>query len=299
MSTDPFQPLETIERALSQAIDSTIATPRQREAMAYSVLGGGKRLRPVLCWHACEAMGTSGSASMTACVALEFVHCFSLVHDDLPALDNDDLRRGRPTLHKHAGEAMAILAGDALLNAAMDFASRSATDATWPRAQLERVRLLSMATAKMIAGQVADTLHEPMDSGASPLETLRAMHQHKTGALITASCLLGAWSAAEASRTEPDAKQLLALTTYGEAIGEMFQAVDDLLDVTQSAEHTGKRTKKDADAGKLTFPGLLGVDATKRHITKLLEESRDAIFTFGASGQTLAQLATYLAERTK
>ncbi len=303
-----------VEHELNRVLHASMVASPQRDAMAYGTLGGGKRLRPILAWHCCEAIGDGqmpGDASLPAGVAVEFVHCFSLVHDDLPALDNDDLRRGKPTLHKHAGEAMAILAGDALLTLAFEHLSsprvlmptnvepveRHSTHVPLEAAanvQLALVRELSHATNCMIQGQVWDTLGG-LANKLSDEEKLTQVHSGKTGALIGASCRMGAMIGI----ADSDEAAIAPITHYAKAIGVLFQAVDDLLDVTQTAEHTGKRTGKDADAGKLTYPGLFGVDGTRAKIKQLREHAHEALRPLGTRARTLEAVAEYLAQRTK
>ncbi|HED54570.1 MAG TPA: polyprenyl synthetase family protein [Phycisphaerales bacterium] len=257
--------------------------------MRYAVLGGGKRIRPLLVWFSCQAFGGEPTRALPAAAAVEFVHAFSLVHDDLPAMDNDDLRRGRPTLHIHAGQAMAILAGDALLSLAYDTLARAGLDSN---TEIALIRELATGCAGMISGQVFDTLpgvDPPIDSRAA----LERIHRNKTGALIRAACRMGAICAG--ANTEA----MHAITAYADSIGLMFQAVDDLLDVEQPTDHTGKRTGKDADAGKLTFPGLLGVQGTREQVEALLGRAIDGISPLGAPAEPLVQLAEQLARRDR
>jgi geranylgeranyl pyrophosphate synthase len=288
------------------------------DAMRYALLGGGKRLRPILAWWSCVALGGRGEWSLPACAALEAVHAFSLVHDDLPALDNDDLRRGRPTLHKHAGEAMAILAGDGLLTHALTHLTcagfsvaelgcdRAPTWASRPdgrHADEAFVRCaltheLASATLRMIHGQVWDTLGglPPTvdDRGEAGLELI---HEHKTGALITAACRMGGLSAL--GREFAGSAGEVAVTSYGRAIGLLFQVVDDLLDVTQASEHVGKRTQKDDAAGKRTYPGILGIDGTRKAIDRLRGDALRAVEPLGDRAAALVALCNYMAQRTK
>lgn len=282
-----WTPARAIDRALREYVDSLAVAERLREAIGYALLSGGKRLRPVLAWHACVAAGGAGEQSLPAGIALELVHCFSLVHDDLPAMDDDDLRRGIPTLHRHAGEAMAILAGDAML--ALAFEVLLAT----PDAERATVlaRELGAGTRAMIVGQVYDTLGGlPRDvTGEARLEMV---HRNKTGALIRAACRMGALSAGS------DAATLAALTRYGETIGLMFQIVDDLLDVEQTEEATGKRTGKDQDKGKLTYPGVLGRQGSRDRVKILAAEAHAAITAIGPRAEALGHLASDLAVRT-
>ena len=268
-----------------------------REAVRYALLGGGKRLRPILAWYAAQAVGGPGEISLPAGAAVELVHAFSLVHDDLPAMDDDDLRRGRPTLHRHTSEAMAILAGDAMLNLAFQLLCEKVAD---PRLGRDLMSELAVGTTGMIAGQIYDTLGG-FPAGLEGRGRLELIHVNKTGALIRASCRMGAMCAlADLGVSAEEASRRLALITkYGDAVGLMFQIVDDVLDVTQTTEHLGKKSNKDIDAGKLTYPGVLGLDASQRAISDLLARAEAAIATFGTASQHLANLARFLAVRTK
>ncbi len=266
-----------------------LALPRNLlDAIEYSLLGGGKRLRPLLAWESCIAAGGKGELSLPAGAAVELVHAFSLVHDDLPAMDDDDLRRGRPTLHIHAGEAMAILAGDAML--ALGFrAVLGVPDA----ALAQRLgRELAAGTEGMIAGQVYDTLGG-MPAGLDDRARLELIHRNKTGALIRASCRMGAACAGAADGSAG----LECISRYADAAGLMFQVVDDLLDVTQTAERIGKHTHKDAQAGKLTYPGLLGVEGSRRIVRDLEQLAITALAPLGPAADGLTALARSLARR--
>lgn len=293
------QLLASVEHALDQALsamgdargadtsgdaDAELA-PRLREAMRYAALGGGKRVRPILVLRAAEAAGGRHADAMPAAVALELVHCFSLVHDDLPALDNDDLRRGRPTAHKAFGEALAILAGDALLSTAMEVALRS------PVNTAEIARELAEATTAMISGQVYDTLGG-FAGTPGPDERLRLIHRNKTGALIRCACRMGALAA-------DGPAHLPALTAYGQALGLMFQVVDDILDETQSTAHLGKAAGKDRDAGKMTYPAVHGLEESRRTVERLRQEALDAIAPLGPEAEPLRAAAVALAIRTR
>ncbi|MCG3121689.1 MAG: Farnesyl diphosphate synthase [Phycisphaerales bacterium] len=261
-----------------------------REAIEYSLLGGGKRLRPLLAWVCSQAVGGRGEASLCAGAAVELVHAFSLVHDDLPAMDDDDLRRGRPTLHVRAGEAMAILAGDAMLALAFHALLES------PDASLA-VRLcreLSVGTEGMIAGQVYDTLGG-LPETATGREKLELIHRNKTGALIRAACRMGAACGGAAD----DSAAMASITGYADAVGLMFQIVDDVLDVTKSSGEIGKRTHKDAQAGKLTYPGVLGLDESRRAVAELEARAIGAVAPLGAAAAGLIELAREMAKREK
>jgi geranylgeranyl pyrophosphate synthase len=262
------------------------------EAVGYSLLGPGKRARPLLVWHSFAAVagpGVDPSACLPAGGAVELIHAFSLVHDDLPGLDNDDLRRGRPTLHRHTSEAMAILAGDCMLTLAFQLLTERFGD-TPLAAKL--CRELAQGTNGMIAGQVYDTL-----GGFAPdvpdERKLELIHRNKTGMLIRASCRMGAMCAGA------DAAALAAITRYADDLGLVFQIVDDLLDVTQTTEHLGKKAGKDIDAGKLTYPGVFGIERSRAEVRRLHQESLDVLAPFGAAANPLRQLADSLATRTR
>ena len=259
------------------------------DAVRYAVLGGGKRLRPILSVLCCEAVGGKREQALGPGGALELIHSFSLVHDDLPAMDDDDLRRGRPTLHIYSGEAMAILAGDLMMSMAIEWIIDSGFDA---KRSLQLVREIIEGTSRMIVGQVYDTLGG-FENGAAPREKVETIHHNKTGALIRAACRMGAICG------NANDAQLDAVSRYGEAVGLMFQIVDDMIDVTQSADHTGKATGKDADAGKLTFPGMVGMEESRKAVEQLHAEARNALTTFGPRGTPLAEVAQFLAVRTK
>jgi geranylgeranyl diphosphate synthase type II len=286
---DCFSPLPTIESALKGWVEALPAPPALREAVGYALVGGGKRLRPLLAWHSAVAAGGSGPESVPACIAVELVHAFSLVHDDLPALDNDDLRRGRPTLHRHAGEAMAILAGDAMLTQAFGVLMGTVPAPLGQRLAAE----LAEGTAGMIAGQVYDTLGG-LPAGLDAFERVATVHRNKTGALIRASCRMGAMLASGASD-----RALEAVSVYGESVGLMFQIVDDLIDVEQPPEHAGKRTGKDSQAGKLTYPGVLGVERSRAEVERLARAADAALAPLGAPARGLGELCAVLARRTR
>jgi geranylgeranyl diphosphate synthase type II len=261
------------------------------EAVQYAMLGGGKRLRPVLLMLSCRAVGGADADALGPAAAIELIHAFSLVHDDLPAMDNDRLRRGRPTLHVHAGEAMAILAGDAMMSLAFELVLES-PGALGRGDAGHLVRELSQATTAMIAGQVYDTLGG-FPPELSDRERLDLIHHSKTGAIIRAACRMGAICGGAA----PD--QLRILSRYGEAIGLMFQIVDDVLDVTQTTEHLGKSAGKDQSAGKLTFPGLIGVEASRQEVARLRSAAGGALEPLGEAAWPLRELADYMAMRTR
>jgi len=279
-----------IERYLDEATRSLKLPPNLLGAIRYALLGGGKRLRPVLCWHCCTAAGGRGEDSLHAAAAVELIHAFSLVHDDLPAMDDDDLRRGKPTLHLHAGEPMAILAGDAMMAVAFEvLVERSAK----PALAAALVRELSLATTGMIAGQVHDTLGG-LPKGLSDKQKLELIHSQKTGSLIRAACRMGGICAyGDLMRSPP----MLWLTQFADAFGLMFQVVDDLLDVECTPEQTGKHTRKDARAGKLTYPGVLGIDESRREVLRLQDVALKALEPLGSHADALRELCRQMAVR--
>jgi geranylgeranyl pyrophosphate synthase len=253
--------------------------------MEYALLGGGKRIRPILCLRSCVAAGGAVGDALPAAMAIEMVHAFSLVHDDLPALDDDALRRGRPTLHKARGEAMAILAGDALQTIALHTANASPVAARAIAADILH------AIRAMIEGQVLDTIGvESTSLGA--IADVERIHALKTGALIESACRTGALAAGATP------EHVGCLGEYGRAIGLMFQIVDDLLDATQPTERLGKTAGKDAALGRSTFLSVMGEEASRARIHALEEEAISAIKPLGAPGAPLADLATTLAMRT-
>ncbi len=304
--TDPFSVVPDIDAALRGFVGGLRVGDRLRDAISYSLLSGGKRLRPVLAWHSCRALGGEGPESVAACVAIELIHCFSLVHDDLPAMDDDDLRRGIPTLHKHAGEAMAILAGDEMVTLAFEVLASGAVlkelEAR-PAMSVRLVRELARGTSAMITGQVYDTI-----AGAAPeageLDRVRCIHRHKTGALIRASCVMGGLCAGLSRKVAVGEEELEALGGFGDAIGLMFQIVDDLIDVEQSGDLAGKRTGKDVEAGKLTYPlayggGTEGAARCRVEIEGLREAAMGRIAPLGSAADALRELCTFLATRTR
>jgi geranylgeranyl diphosphate synthase type II len=291
MSDDTLftRPAALVEHRLHAMLDECDLPPDLLEASRHGVLGGGKRLRPALVVLSCESVEGETDHALPAAAALELVHCFSLVHDDLPALDNDELRRGQPTLHIRSGEAMAILAGDLMLTLAF----RHLVEAGYDDGIARRlVSELATGTTGMVVGQVFDTLGG-MPENLSPEDQLRLVHRNKTGALLRAACRMGAICG------NADPTQLNALTSYGEAVGLMFQVVDDLLDVTQTAEHIGKATGKDELHGKLTYPGLLGVDASRKAVEDLQTQAMEALEPLGEAAGPLRDLGQYMAIRTK
>jgi len=282
------EPVGRVESYLSAYIDQRPFPANLAEAIRYALLGGGKRLRPILVVRCGQAVGGEIEQALPPAGAIEMIHCFSLVHDDLPAMDDDDLRRGRPTLHKHTNDAMAILAGDAMNTLAFELLAQRAGSDTLA-AQL--IGELATATNDMIAGQVYDTLPEFSDD-VDAMTRLRTIHRNKTGALIRCACRMGAISGGA------DGEELAAITRYGEAIGLMFQVVDDVLDVTQTTEHLGKTAAKDVAQGKLTYPSLIGLEASREEIARLQAEAHDSLQTFDSAADPLRELCDYMAVRS-
>ncbi|MEE2907323.1 MAG: polyprenyl synthetase family protein [Planctomycetota bacterium] len=283
------RPSEMIQAYLEAAIDWSFLPDNLAEAAQYGTLGSGKRIRPVLVILSCEAAGGRAEDALPAAAALELVHCFSLIHDDLPALDDDSLRRGRATLHVHAGEPMAILAGDLLLAMAFGELARMPLS---PNQVTALVDELATGTRDMVVGQVYDTLGGLPDD-CPPLEQLQLVHRNKTGALLRAACRMGAICAGTNDATHR------IFTGYGEAVGLMFQVVDDLLDVTQSTEHVGKATGKDSALGKRTYPGLLGIEGSQKVVSQLRDQACSALEPLGPKGTALRDLCCYMAVRTR
>jgi farnesyl diphosphate synthase len=263
------------------------------EAMRYGVLDGGKRLRPLLVLASCEALGGETDAALRAAVAVELIHAYSLVHDDMPCMDNDVLRRGKPTVHVKFGEAQAMLAGDAMQALAFEVLTPAPGDAApvSPALQARLTGLLARAAghAGMAGGQAIDlaSIGRPLDEDA-----LRDMHRRKTGALLQASVLMGA------ACGQPAPAVWQALSDYGAAIGLAFQVVDDILDVTQASETLGKTAGKDIDSNKPTYVSVLGLDAARRHAQQLRGQAHDALARSGLAGTALlAVLADKVVER--
>jgi len=282
-----------VERTLDANLPATDTPPAViHEAMRYAVLGGGKRIRPILAIAAAEAAGASVEPLLVPIAALELIHTYSLVHDDLPALDDDDLRRGRKTTHVVFGEAMGILAGDALLTEAFSWLSRPIPGVAAER-QLQALRVVAEAidSKGMIGGQVAD-LEATDSAGAQPsLNHLRFIHRNKTGKLLGASVLLGGILAGASG------EKLAALETYGSSLGLAFQIVDDLLDQEESSATLGKTAGKDAAQGKLTYPSVVGVEAARTELAALLEAAVRSANAIGGSVNYLAPIARFICER--
>lgn len=266
--------------------------PELLEAIRYCLCAGGKRLRPILAIAAAEALGGSPDAVLREACALELLHTYTLVHDDLPSMDDDDFRRGRPTIHTVYGEAIAILAGDALQAEAFALLAHSTRHA--PAALIEVIRTVADACGArgIVGGQVVDMLSEGKSVSR---ETLDYIHRHKTGCLITASVMLGALLA-RTDRTS--AEHLAALECYGSAVGLAFQITDDILDVLGSSRKLGKTAGTDEKRGKATYPAIVGLDEARAVQTRLHREACDALSCFGASADPLRCIARVVIERS-
>lgn len=260
-------------------------------AMRHSVFSGGKRLRPILVLAAAEACGQRAQAVMPAACALECIHTYSLIHDDLPAMDDDDWRRGNPTCHKVFGEAAAVLAGDALQTFAFELIARVPASASGKdRGRLEAIRLLAQAAgmAGMVGGQMADIVAEGQDVN---LPILQYIHTHKTGRLIQAALLIGG------VLSGASATQLKALSVYGETLGLAFQITDDVLNVVGEMERMGKNVGTDSARGKATYPALYGVEESRTQARRLMERGIQALQPLGQRAEPLRVLARYIVQR--
>ena len=278
----------TLERYLPAA---TAPPARLHEALRYAALGAGKRIRPVLCYAAGEAIGVAPEELDGPAAALELIHAYSLIHDDLPAMDDDDLRRGRPTTHRAFDEATAILAGDALQVLAFEILASDVAMPANPAARLEMIRLLAVAsgTSGMAGGQAMDLAAA---GRCLTLAEVEVMHRCKTGALIEASIMMAA-----AARPELAASKRRALRHYGEALGLAFQIVDDLLDVEGDPAEVGKPVRADAAAARPTYPAVAGVAASRARAEALRDAALEALHDFGAEAQGLRNLARYIVDR--
>ncbi|WP_416676569.1 geranylgeranyl diphosphate synthase CrtE [Egbenema bharatensis] len=279
-----------METALSQAIGVTYPETIY-ESMRYSLMAGGKRLRPILCLATCELVGgTIAMALPTAC-ALEMIHTMSLIHDDLPAMDNDDYRRGKLTNHKVYGEDIAILAGDGLLAYAFEHIAVETKNVPADRLLQVVARVgRAVGAAGLVGGQVVDLESEGKTDVT--LETLTFIHRHKTGALLEASVVSGAILA---GASENDVHHL---TRYAENIGLAFQIVDDVLDITATQEQLGKTAGKDLQAQKATYPSFWGIDESKRQAEQLIAEAKAELDPYGDAAQPLKSIAEFITART-
>ena len=278
-----------IDRALDRYLPKESVKPATiHKAMRYSLFAGGKRLRPILCLAAAETCGGKIDNALPLACAMECIHTYSLVHDDLPSMDNDDFRRGRPTCHKVFGNGIAVLAGDALLTIAFEIVSRARPTRRYNMSILLREIAVAAGSRKLIAGQVADLQAEGKKTTAVQV---RYIHESKTAAILAASVGLGAMSA------NANPKQLGAITRFGRALGLAFQIIDDILDVTQTTEKLGKSAGKDIAARKATYPAVFGLERSRAEAKKLTRQAHAALSIFGNKAEALHALANYLLER--
>ena len=263
-----------IDRALDRYLPKENVKPATiHKAMRYSLFAGGKRLRPILCLAAAEACGAKIDTALPLACAMECIHTYSLVHDDLPSMDNDDFRRGRATCHKVFGDGIAVLAGDALLTIAFEIVSRAKPTSRYNMSILLRELAVAAGSQKI------------------DMSGLRYIHENKTAAILTTSVRLGAMSA------NANPIQLGAITKFGRALGLAFQVIDDILDVTQTSEKLGKSAGKDIAAQKATYPAIIGLDKSRAEAKRLTKQAHAALSTLGPKGDALHALANYLLER--
>ncbi|AEH45400.1 Polyprenyl synthetase [Thermodesulfatator indicus DSM 15286] len=296
LSADFFDWLKSKQELVNRALEFYVPyldgqARRLFEAMHYSLMSGGKRLRPILVMAGAEAAGGKPEDVLPAACAIECIHTYSLIHDDLPAMDDDDLRRGKPTCHKAFDEATAILAGDGLLTHAFRLLAHEELADKFPQENLlEGIRLVAEAAGLygMVAGQMADLLAEGRNVTA---EELAFIHRHKTAALIRASVLLGA------TLVGTGKKEKEALSSYGWNIGHAFQIIDDILDLTADEKTLGKPIGSDLKKKKATYPALFGLEASRAKARSLLEEALSSIAILGDKAKTLADIAYYVLER--
>lgn len=283
--------IELVNKGLKELLHGEEEYPQNlHRAMHYSLFAGGKRIRPVLVLAAAEAAGGRVDEALNTACAFECVHTYSLIHDDLPAIDNDDMRRGRPTCHKAFGEAAAILAGDALLTAAFELVA--ATKTSDPSRVIKVITELSKASgsAGMIGGQMVDIESEGMEV---PFPVLEYIHIHKTGELILAAVRCGAIMGGAGQ------KEIEALSKYGKSVGLAFQIADDILDVEGSADEMGKNTGGDEKKGKATYPSLIGLDESRNRAEELVSIALKALDGFDEKADALRAIARYIVQRRK
>jgi geranylgeranyl diphosphate synthase, type II len=302
MKRDPLQlrsdqPLESYLRERACEVDSALdrllptATVRPatiHRAMRYSLFAGGKRMRPILCLAAAEASATSYNNAIFPACAVECVHTYSLIHDDLPCMDDDDLRRGRPTSHKVFGEAIAVLAGDALLTAGFEILASIQEPRRYRLKDFLRELALAAGSRRLIAGQVADLEAEGKKSSRRELHFI---HECKTAAMIATSLKLGSMA------VDAPPARVASLGRFGHYLGLAFQVIDDILDVTQTSEKLGKSAGKDIAAQKTTYPALIGLEGARREARRLTASANRALEPFGSRGVRLRQLADHLLAR--
>jgi geranylgeranyl diphosphate synthase type II len=282
-------------RLVDEALDRFLPKPKTRpatihEAMRYSLFAGGKRLRPILCLAAAEACGGSVESALPPAAAVECLHTYTLVHDDLPCMDDDDLRRGMPTCHVKYGEGIAVLTGDALLTITFEILAQTPPSARYGVGAYVTELAVASGSRHLIGGQVLDLEGEGSEVLLTPAQ-LRFLHESKTAALLTASIRLGGMTA------NATPAKLVALTDYGQALGLAFQVIDDILDVTQTSEKLGKSAGKDIAAAKSTYPALFGLAKSRKEAARLTKKAHDALKPFAKKGERLHEIADYLLDR--
>jgi geranylgeranyl diphosphate synthase type II len=278
-----------VDRALDRFLPRATTKPATiHAAMRYSLFAGGKRLRPILCMMAAEASGGAVELALHAACAVECVHTYSLIHDDLPCMDDDDFRRGKPTSHKVYGEGIAVLAGDALLTLAFEILASARTTPRYQTAELVRELAGAGGSRWLIAGQVADLEGEGRKLSGKELQFI---HRAKTAALLTAAIRLGAMSA------NASPARLRSFSAFGQALGLAFQVIDDILDVTQSSEKLGKSAGKDLAAHKATYPAVFGLEKSRSEAKRLTQAAHSALKPLGKKAERLHELADYLLDR--
>lgn len=295
MTLDLKAYLKERKKLVDAAIDRCLPTADTdpaivHEAMRHSTIDSGKRIRPILILAACDAVGGKIDAAMPAACAIECIHTFSLIHDDLPCMDDDDFRRGKPTAHKVYGEAMALLAGDALFALAFQMVAQS--EGASKDAIVEVIRILADATGTngMVGGQVLDMVAQ---GSAATLEQIEKIHRRKTGALLEAAVVIGGYLAGGSD------KQISALSTYGKNIGLAFQIADDILDLQGDAEKLGKPIGSDLKLDKATYPSVLGIEKSKELGKKAVNDAIEALSIFDERAEPLRLIARYIVERDR
>lgn len=285
--------LDRIETALAQTLDTIQpqASAQLIEAMRYSLMAGGKRLRPLLCLAACELHGSDQATALSAACAIELIHTYSLIHDDLPAMDNDDLRRGKPSCHKAFDEACAILAGDAMQTLAFELLTTAGNYQDNQRLAMLRALTQAAGAAGMVAGQMQDMAAQGQ---RLPLLELEAMHRLKTGRLIEASLLLGSQAAGVL-----DTATLAQMQQLGRLLGLAFQVQDDILDVTGNTAQLGKKSGSDVALDKSTFPALLGLEASRQHAHDLCQQALDQLTPYAEKAAPLQAITRLIVERQR
>jgi geranylgeranyl diphosphate synthase, type II len=286
--------LRSRQKEIDDALDRYLPKAKTKpatlhKAMRYSLFAGGKRLRPILCLAAAEACGGKIRDALPFACALECIHTYSLVHDDLPSMDDDDFRRGRPTCHRVFGDGIAVLAGDALLTIAFEIVSTAKPASRYDMSNLLREIAVAAGSEKLIAGQVADLEAE---GRKVKRDQLRYIHENKTAAILSTSVRLGAMSA------NADPRKLKAISRFGYGLGLAFQVIDDILDVTQTSEILGKSAGKDVAARKATYPSVIGLEKSRTEARRLTRMAHNALSVFrSAEAEPLHCLANYLLER--